>query len=220
MKELVAKEIAKRVKDGEIIGIGTGSTVDAALAEIGTRIQKEGLKIACVPSSWQSAWKCQEIGISVMYPGYCGELAWGFDGADEVNDQRWLIKGRGGALLQEKILAKRCKKFVIIVDEKKVVSKLGANCAVPVEVVPEARSIVEPALKRLGATEVLLRQAVAKHGPVVTERGNLLLDAKFPSIEESLELRIKTCVGVVESGLFIGYADEVLVGGSDGIRML
>jgi ribose 5-phosphate isomerase A len=132
MKEIVAQEIAKRVKDGDVIGVGTGTTVDAALTEIGKRVKAEGLRITVVPTSYQSAWRCQELGFIVMYPGYRGHLSWGFDGADQVNQAKWAIKGKGGAMLQEKILAKRCKKFVLIVDESKVVSELGKGCPIPV----------------------------------------------------------------------------------------
>lgn len=219
-KELVGLEIAKRVKSGEILGIGTGSTVDAALDALANRIKSEGLKISCVPSSLQSAWRCQEAGIAVLYPGYRGVLDWGFDGADEVDPNLWLIKGLGGALLQEKILAKRCKKFVVIVDQSKLVNRLGERTAIPVEVVPEAYSIVEPSLLKLGAKSVEVRLAVKKHGPIITERGNILIDASFETITQDLETKIKGCVGVVESGLFIGYADEILVADGESTRSI
>jgi ribose 5-phosphate isomerase A len=217
MKEIVGREIAKRVKDGETLGVGTGTTVDAALAEIGRRVREEGLRVAVVPTSYQSAWKCQELGLTVMYPGYRGFLSWGFDGADQVTKERWAIKGKGGALLQEKILAARCKSFIIIVDEGKLVSHLGEGCPVPVEVIPEALVLAEAGLKKLGATEISLRSGTGKHGPVITERGNIILDAAFNEIGESLERDIKQVVGVVDNGLFIGYASEVLVAGKAGI---
>jgi ribose 5-phosphate isomerase A len=217
MKEIVGREIAKRVKDGETLGVGTGTTVDAALAEIGRRVREEGLRVAVVPTSYQSAWKCQELGLTVMYPGYRGFLSWGFDGADQVTKERWAIKGKGGALLQEKILAARCKSFVIIVDEGKLVPRLGEGCPVPVEVIPEALVLAEAGLKKLGAIEISLRSGTGKHGPVITERGNIILDAAFNEIGESLERDIKQVVGVVDNGLFIGYASEVLVAGKAGI---
>ena len=220
MKELVAREIASRVKDGEVLGVGTGTTVDLALGFIGERVKKENLTLHVVPTSYQSAWKCQEIGLHVLYPGFRGELAWGFDGADEVNDKLWLIKGKGGALLQEKILAARCKKFIVIVDESKIVKKLGEKCAVPVEVIPEASKLVEDGLKKLGALEITLRQGTGKHGPIITERGNIILDARFGEIHENSERDIKSICGVVDNGLFIGYAHEVLVAGSAGVRKM
>jgi ribose 5-phosphate isomerase A len=218
MKEIVGREIAARVTNGDVIGVGTGSTVDAALTEIGRKVKSEGLSVSVVPSSYQSAWRCQELGFSVLYPGYCGELSWGFDGADQVTKERWAIKGKGGALLQEKILAARCRKFTIIVDESKVVPVLGVGCPIPVEVIPEALAVVEQRLASLGATAFTLRSGSGKHGPTITERGNLILDAQFSSIGATLERDIKSIVGVVESGLFIGYAAEVLVAGASGVE--
>lgn len=123
-------------------------------------------------------------------------------------------------MLQEKILAKRCKKFIIIVDDSKVVTQLGAGCPVPVEVIPEARSIVEEGIRALGAAELTLRTGSGKHGPVITEAGNIIIDAVFPAITEGLEREIKSLVGVVESGLFIGYAHELLVAGAQGVVSL
>jgi ribose 5-phosphate isomerase A len=217
MKEIVAKEIAKRVKDGDVIGVGTGTTVDAALTEIGKRVKAEGLRITVVPTSYQSAWRCQDLGFIVMYPGYRGHLSWGFDGADQVSKNRWAIKGKGGAMLQEKILAKRCTKFVLIVDETKVVETLGLGCPIPVEVVPEAVTLADEGLKSLGAKEVVIRVGTGKHGPVITERGNIILDATFASVTGRLEADIKSIIGVVDSGLFINYATEVMVAKADGV---
>jgi len=218
MKEIVAKEIAKRVKNGDVLGVGTGTTVDAALEAIGKRVAQEGLLVTVVPTSYQSAWRCQELGLTVMYGGYRGYLSWGFDGADQVTNERWAIKGKGGALLQEKILAKRCKHFVIIVDESKVVSQLGVGCPIPVEVVPEGRMLAEDGLRALGASELVIRSGSGKHGPTITERGNIIIDASFPKVTADLETRVKSLVGVVESGLFIGYAHEVLVASAAGLR--
>lgn len=220
MKEIVAEELAKRVKDGDKIGVGTGSTVDAALTKIGERIKKEKLNVQVVPTSLQSSWRCHEIGLTVLYPAYNGELSWGFDGADAVDKNLWLIKGKGGAMLQEKILAARCKEFVIIVDDSKLTDNLGSMCAIPVEVIPEAYFVVQKGLLALGAKEVTLRPATGKHGPIITEAGNIVLDAKFDTVKESLERDIKSIVGVVESGLFIGYTDEVIVAGKDGLKFL
>lgn len=220
MKELVAKEIAKRVKSGETIGVGTGSTVDIALNFIGQRIKDEGLRVRVVPTSIQSSWRCQEIGLDVLYPGYNGELAWGFDGADEVNDKLWLIKGKGGALLQEKLVAARCRQFYVIVDESKIVKTLGAACPVPVEVIPDALYLAERALTKLGAVEMSQRKGTGKHGPVITERGNIILDVKFKEISQGLERAIKSEVGIIDSGLFIGYTSEVLVAGASGVRSI
>ncbi len=221
MKELVAREIAQKVKDGEIIGVGTGSTVDIALDMIGERVRKEKLSLQVVPTSYESAWQCQELGLCVLSPGYRGELSWGFDGADEVNDRFWLIKGKGGALLKEKILAAKCKEYFVIVDESKIVNKLGAVCPVPVEVIPDALFVAERDLKKLGAKEITLRPCKGgKHGPIITEAGNIILDVLFDEITDNFDAKINSIVGVVENGLFMNYATEVLVGGEKGVRKL
>jgi ribose 5-phosphate isomerase A len=123
-------------------------------------------------------------------------------------------------MLQEKILAKRCKNFTLIVDESKVVEALGVACAIPIEVIPTALSLVEEGLRSLGATEVTLRSGTGKHGPVITEAGNIILDATFSKIHEGMERDIKSIVGVVDSGLFIGYASEVLVATAGGVISL
>lgn len=219
MKEIVAKEIAKRIKSGDVIGVGTGTTVDAALVEIGRRVLQEGanLKVSVVPTSLQSAWRCQQLGLNVLYNAYAGEIAWGFDGADQVTAERCAIKGKGGALLQEKILAKRCREYTIIVDSSKLVERLGVGCPVPVEVVPQAVSLVEGGLSKLGAKEVTLRSGSGKHGPVITEAGNVILDVIFGGeVGGDLERGIKELTGVVESGLFCGYISEVLVASEEG----
>lgn len=221
MKELVALELAKRVKDGETIGVGTGSTVDLALMEIGKRVKAEGLRLKVVPTSLQSAWQCEALGLDVLYPGFRGHLAWGFDGADEVDDRLMLIKGKGAAMLQEKILAARCKKFIVIVDESKIVKQLGAHCPVPVEVVPTAYRVAERGLLELGASSVTIRNCSGgKHGPVITEGGNIVLDVLFPRIERTLEGEIKKIIGVVENGIFTDLASEVLIAGASGVRAI
>lgn len=218
MKERVGAEVAARVKNGVCIGVGTGTTVDAALLKIGERVRTEGLEVYCVPSSYQSAWRCEELGLRVMSSAYRGMLEWGFDGADQVDRCRRAIKGKGGALLQEKILAYRCASFIVIADSSKVVERLGNGCGVPVEVIPEALGLVERELARLGADGCVLRTGNGKHGPTITERGNLILDTSFPQITDSLEREINTIVGVVENGLFTSCVSEVIVAGESGIE--
>jgi len=219
MKEAVGKAIAEKVENGDLIGVGTGTTVDAALRAIKTRIEKESLSVQVVPSSLASAWTCEKIGLNVLYSGFKGKISWTFDGADEVDNDLRLIKGKGGALLQEKILAVRSNAFLVVVDESKLVSKLGENCAVPVEVVPEAVSYVEEKLLELGAVNVVVRTGNAKHGPTITEAGNIILDAKFSDIAASLPEHIKSIVGVVEHGIFPNQATEVWIASPSGIQI-
>jgi ribose 5-phosphate isomerase A len=210
-KALVGAEIAKLVWSGETIGVGTGSTVDAALRAIAARVRDEKLTLSVVPTSLQSGWFCREIGLTVLEPATVDHLNWGFDGADEVDPKGRLIKGKGGAMLQEKILAAKCERFIVVVDSTKVVANLGSTCAIPVEVVPSAVGLVKRGLSELGATDVAVRQAVRKHGPVISEAGNIIIDAKFSDIKDSLEGEIAKLVGVVESGLFVGFATEAWV---------
>lgn len=216
LKERVGIELVKTIQDGETIGAGTGTTVTAALDALSKRVKEEGLSVKVVPTSYQTAWRCAEIGLEVLSPLSVEMLSWSFDGADEVDPQLRLIKGRGGAMLQEKLIAAKSKRFVIAIDETKLVKRLGEKQPIPVEVVPGAVGLVTRQLKKLAATEVLVREAVAKNGPVITEAGNVILDARFSKIEDTLEQEIRSIIGVVESGLFIGYASEVLVGKADG----
>lgn len=218
-KDRVAEEIAKRVENGQCIGVGTGTTVELAVQKIGERVRAEGLHVYAVPTSLETAWLCQDVGLQVLYGGYRGDFVWGFDGADVVDDRLRCVKGRGGAMLQEKILAARCRDFTIIVDEAKLVHDI-AVCPIPIEVIPSARIVVEKALKKLGATQAAPRVAQMKHGPVITEAGNIIIDAKFEEIPDNLEDRLKSIVGVVESGLFTKLATRVLVGGSRGVVVM
>ncbi len=220
MKEIAAAAIAKRVKHGEVIGVGTGSTVDLVIAKLAERVKAEQLSLFIAPSSYETAWSCEKAGLHVLNPVSVTSLDWGFDGADEVSPDLWLIKGRGGALLKEKILAAKCKKFIVVGDESKLVSKLGEKFAVPIEIIPESRSIVERSLHTLGATKIELREGGKKHGPVITEAGNIILDVNFKNIDKSFEREIKSIVGVVESGLFIGYASEAIIASSSGVKSL
>lgn len=136
---------------------------------------------------------------------------WLFDGADEVDPDKNLIKGRGGAMFKEKLLISSSAKNYIIVDDSKLVKKLGTNFPVPIEVFPTALLHVEEELKKIGAGELLLRPAKGKDGPIITENGNLILDARFHDIGKDMEHAIKSITGVIESGLFINYNVEILM---------
>lgn len=136
---------------------------------------------------------------------------WTFDGADEVDPQNNLIKGRGGAMFKEKLLIKSSGKTYIIIDESKLVSKLGSKYPIPVEVFPHALSHVENEIRLLGASKISLRLAERKDGPVFTENGNFILDIHLSNIVPDLEQKLKAITGVIESGLFIGYDITVLM---------
>ena len=221
MKTLVARALASRVKSGEIIGLGSGSTVELAIDQIGQRIAREGLQIFGVPTSYRIALIAAERGIQVLSSITCTELSWAFDGADEVDGQLNIIKGRGAAMLNEKILARRTKNLVIIVSDDKLVEKLGNRHPIPIEVVPEATYLVQKGLEGLGAREVKMRPSSEKYGPLVTEHNHLILDAWFDDIKPELEQQIKSLTGVVESGLFINtggtLVSELLVARKDAV---
>jgi len=209
-KQKVADEIAAKVKDGDILGVGSGSTVYVALQAIAKRIKEEKLNIKAIPTSIEISLFCAKLGIPLTTL-YENKPDWLFDGADEVDPKHNLIKGRGGALFKEKLLISSSPKNYIIVDDTKLVDKLGTNFPVPIEVFPEALLHVEEKLLELGADELVLRPAKGKDGPIITENGNLLIDARFYNINDDLEFNIKSITGVIDSGLFINYNVEILV---------
>lgn len=208
-KERVAAEIAAKMKDGDVIGVGSGSTVYVAALAMSERIKKEKLKVQVIPASMELSMTCTQLDIP-QTTLWDKKPDWTFDGADEVDPQMSLIKGRGGAMFKEKLLIANSKETYIIVDQSKFVDRLGSKFPVPVEVFPNALLYVEECLKDLGATEIILRMAKGKDGPIFTENGNFVLDAWFDSIPDTMEKDIKKITGVIESGLFIGYNIKVL----------
>src|ERR1700744_777189 len=206
----LAEQIAAKVKDGDIIGAGSGSTVYLALFAIAERVKKENLNVKIIPSSLEITMTCSNLGMPVTSL-LEDKPDWAFDGADEVDPNRSLIKGRGGALFKEKLLICSSQKTYILVDESKLVEKLGSKFPVPIEVFPGALVYVESALRDLGITDITLRAAKGKDGPIITENGNFLLDARFDHIPSDTEQKIKSITGVIESGLFINYDVEIMV---------
>ena len=167
------------------------------------------MHIIAIPTSYEIKMLCTYLEIPTATleekkPDWC------FDGADEVDHDNWLIKGRGAAMFNEKLNIKASNKTYILVDESKIVNKLGTNFPIPVECNPKAINIVKEELYRQGARNVELRLALKKDGSVITENGNLILDAKFDNIDETLEKRLKSITGVIETGLFIGYNVEIV----------
>src|SRR5579863_8741232 len=209
-KQKVADEIAKKVKDGDILGVGSGSTSYLALLAIAKKVKEEKLNIKAIPTSIEISLVCSKLGIPLTSL-YEQRPDWLFDGADEVDPDKSLIKGRGGAMFKEKLMISSSPVNYILVDDSKMVDKLGSKFPVPIEVFPQALLHVEEQLKKIGASNLALRPAKGKDGPVITENGNLILDAHFDEIDKKMEQRIKSITGVIESGLFIGYNIEVLV---------
>lgn len=209
-KEVVARQVAALAKDGDVIGAGSGSTVYLTLFALADRIRKESLHIEVIPASAEIAMTCIQLGLP-QTTLWDKRPDWTFDGADEVDPDQNLIKGRGGAMFKEKLLIKSSGKSFILVDSSKLVDQLGRRFPIPIEVFPGALSHVEKELRRIGATEIVLRLATGKDGPVMTENGNFILDTRFSYIDPSLELNLKAITGVIESGLFINYNVEIVV---------
>ena len=216
IKETVAvSAVDALVKSGMKLGLGTGSTAISAVRRIGALLAKGALQnVLAVPTSFQTTIECERLGIPLFTLNsreIGGELDLTIDGADEVDPGNRCIKGGGGALLQEKIIAYASLKYAIVVDESKIVENLGLKFPVPVEVIPGAWLPVSRSLEKLGA-EVKLREALRKAGPVITDHGNLLLDILFRETVDpvALEAELNRIPGVVENGFFTGPADRIL----------
>lgn len=208
-KRKLGEEIAKKVEDGQVIGFGSGSTSYLATIAIANRVKEENLNIIAIPTSYEIKMLCSYLGIKTASLIEC-KPNWSFDGADEVDNNNWLIKGRGGASFKEKLNIVNSPITYILIDKTKKVTKLGEKYKVPVECVFESINYVKEELIKLGGKDITLRKAQGKDGPIITENSNVILDVKFENIEQNLEKQIKNIPGVIESGLFIGYNVEIL----------
>ncbi len=215
-KAAAVSAVDELVKDGMVLGLGSGSTVAHAITRLAERVRVEELDVLCVPTSYQVAFLAVRAGLRLTDLNEHPEPDIAIDGADQVDGELNLIKGGGAALAREKIVDSAAKKLAIIVDEDKLVERLGeGSMPVPVEVLPFAATPVLKRLEFLGAREVRIREAgEGKIGPVVTDNGNLVLDAYFGPITDpsGLEKAIKAIPGVIEVGLFVGMTDIVYVG--------
>jgi ribose 5-phosphate isomerase A len=201
--------------DGDVVGLGTGSTAAHAIRALGDRVDA-GLDVRGVPTSFQSRELAREAGIPLTTLDDAGiDIA--IDGADQVADSGALVKGGGGAHAREKLVDADADRFVVVADPTKLVEQL--DYPVPVEVLPDARRPVADAVRVAGG-EPELRAAERKDGPVVTDNGNLLLDCAFDAIDDpaALAATLAAVPGVVEHGLFVGLADEVHVGREDDVE--
>lgn len=217
VKRRVGIEAARMVSDGAVVGLGTGSTAAFAIEELGRRIREEGLSIVGVPTSFSAAMLARQHGVPLRTLDDVERIDVAIDGADEVDPARNLIKGGGAAHTREKVIDYLAGRFIVVVDESKLVPYLGATFPVPLEVIPMAIAPVLRALEKLGA-QPAVRMAVKKDGPVISDQGNFIVDARFARIDEParLEATLNNIPGVVENGIFAGAADVVLVGMSDG----
>ena len=220
LKRAAALRAIEYVEDGMVVGLGTGSTAYFVVEGLGERV-KNGLKITGVPTSERTATQARSLGIHLATFAEHPAIDLTIDGADEVERKSLnLIKGLGGALLREKIVAAASQRLVIVVDQEKLVDQLGDHTPVPVEAVQFGWQATAAALSRLGG-EPVLRHANEDH-IFITDGGNYTLDCRFPRITDAKELerQIISIVGVVDCGLFIGRASVVVVAATDGIHVL
>lgn len=205
----LAKKMCEYVKDGDVIGFGSGTTSYITSIEIAKYVKENNIQITAIPTSNEIENLCVELGIPVSTlsektPDWC------FDGADEVSPNNWLIKGKGGAMFREKLNIKNSKTAYILVDSSKFVNNLGEKNSIPVECFPDAVNYVKSELEKMGAFDIKLRLN-SENEPIFTDNVNYILDVKFDSITLDLEEKIKSIVGVIESGLFLGYNNIVII---------
>ncbi|XP_075712451.1 ribose-5-phosphate isomerase isoform X1 [Rhinoderma darwinii] len=212
--------VDNHVKNNQVLGIGSGSTIVHAVNRLAERVKNENLQVFCVPTSFQARQLILQNGLTLTDLERHPELDVAIDGADEVDSELNLIKGGGGCLAQEKIVAGCAKSFIVIADYRKDSKNFGDQWkkGIPIEVFPMAYvPVIKTIQQRFGGVAEL-RMAVSKAGPVVTDNGNFLLDWKFDKVHDwaAVNLAIKMIPGVVDTGLFISMAERVYFGLEDG----
>ncbi len=214
-RRAAALEAIRPIKQGYVVGLGSGNTMALAVAEISARIRQERIESYFIPTSYQIEHIAALHGLRIVSLNEHPEPDLALDGADEVDENLNLIKGGGGALAKEKVVAAATKKFTIIVDEQKRAKKLRKP--VPLEVLPFAYKAVIRGITAIGG-KAILREGTGKVGPTITDNGNFILDSDFGTIDDpkSLESRLRSIPGIVETGLFVEMTDEVYVGKLDG----
>ena len=213
--------VARYVRDGMRLGLGTGSTASAMIEALAARIAAGGVRdVSGVPTSEATAALCTRLGVPLTTLAETPELDVVIDGADEVDPDLNLIKGLGGAHLREKVVASAGRAMIVVADESKLVAHLGERAPLPVEVVEFALPVCERALRGLGWEPT--RRPVAGGGPFVTDEGNAILDCRRADWADpvSLAAAVKAVPGVVEHGFFLGMATAVVVGTAGGVRVL
>ncbi|MGB9915698.1 MAG: ribose-5-phosphate isomerase RpiA [Candidatus Bathyarchaeales archaeon] len=221
-KQKAALAAVKHVKDGFVVGLGSGSTAAYAIEALGERVKHEKLSLLGVPTSYQAFLLAVKHGIAVTTLDEHPVIDVTIDGADQINAKLNLIKGMGAALAREKIVASVAKLNIIIADESKKVQVLGENNhPVPIEVLPFAITPVKRKIEALGG-KAILREGKGKLGPVITDNGNAIIDASFGAIGDAaeLELKLKMIPGVVETGLFVNLADIAYIGTSSTVEKI
>ena len=220
LKAAAASAAAVLVEDGMVVGLGSGSTASLAVGILGHRVA-EGLRIICIPTSQRTEREARRLGIPLSTLAEYDHIDVTIDGADEVDVARLnLLKGRGGALLREKLIASASEQLIIVVDETKLVEHLGVHGSVAVEVVPFGWNGTARRLQALGPSPV--RRTTGEGHPLITDDGHYILDCAFGAIDDPEHLRrqLDGTIGVVEHGLFIGMTSRVIVGGAQGVHVL
>jgi ribose 5-phosphate isomerase A len=220
-KKIAAEKAAEDVVDGMVVGLGSGTTAAHLVEALGIRV-RQGLHIIGIPTSEETAAHARRLGIPISSLAEHGSIDLTIDGADEVETGTLnLIKGHGGALLREKIVASASRALSIVVDETKIVDRLGSRFAIPVEVVPFGWQTTVTRLQKLKADPKLRLQENGT--PFVSDGGHSIVDCSFGGPIESaseLDLALNNVVGVVEHGLFLGLASKVFIGGRAGVQLL
>lgn len=212
-KAAAGRLAAKMVSAGMTVGVGTGSTALAFVQSLAQRTRSEGLDVRVVPTSFQSRVLCLELGFAVLDGAFTRNLDLCVDGADQVDARLNAIKGGGACHTVEKVIASLATRYVLVIDESKLVTRLGAGFPVPIEVLPVALGLVTREIERLGYT-CALRCGSGKDGPVISDSGNLIMDVNTGPISDpaALARELDAIPGLVEHGLFIGMATNAVVG--------
>jgi ribose 5-phosphate isomerase A len=213
-KQAAGIAASREVESGMVVGLGTGSTVAYSIKELGRRVREEELEILGVVTSYQSEMLAIEAGIPLVTLAQHSELDIAIDGADQIDSRLYAIKGGGAAHTREKIVSASARRFLVVADESKTSMQLDK--AIPVEVLPFAKTLVIKKIKEMGGKPEL-RSALRKDGPVITDNGNFVLDVDFGVINdpESLALKLSSIPGIVEHGIF-SNVDELYIGKKDG----
>lgn len=209
-KNAIALEMAERVREGDVVGVGSGSTSLLTLCALADRARDRSVRFTAITTSLEMEIACADFGVTTTSL-LDARPDWSFDGADEIDDALDMIKGRGGALLRERLLLAASPERYIVADRSKRVAKLGTRAPIPLELLPEALNLVREELANVpGVREVHLRRATGKDGPTITEHGNFILDVRFDEVTTDLDPRLRSLTGVVATGLFIGFRPTIV----------
>ncbi len=223
LKREAGRKAAENIENDMVIGLGTGSTAFYTIQRVGERIREDNLNIHAVSTSFQTTFLCHELGIPLLDISSVSYLDLAIDGADEIDPRKNLIKGKGAAHTLEKIVAAMAHTFYVVADQSKKVDILGTSMPVPVEILAHAYESTYHRIQDLGAEKCVLRIAESgKQGPIVSDNGNFIIDAYFKDIDlpKALEQELNLIPGVLDNGLFAGYANRVYLATEKGIEIL